>query len=269
MKILLFSLIIKTSIAKCIPTNLVTFGDSFSDIGNIKTLSNNTWPTYGDSFSNGLIWNEIISEKLNFHLESFAYGGATVTRQNPGFSGPKSNIPVPSVDSQIQAFISKPFVKNSVFVTWAGGNDIFFYQELSGIFVASQMIENIVVLQRYTKGKGKYFVFTLPPLEMLPYFKDSDQALKNVYKNFAVEYNKTIKESSLKFGYNVVDVHSLLLEMIADPIRFGFKEEQNQGCAERCNRPNDYIFWDLFHFTERANGHFANLFHDTFAASNE
>lgn len=57
--------------------DLVIFGDSLSDSGNVYRLSNKTWPIsayYNGVFSNGPVWDQDIAD---VKLHNFAYGSAT------------------------------------------------------------------------------------------------------------------------------------------------------------------------------------------------
>lgn len=56
-----------TSNGNCHFDNLLVFGDSYSDIGNVYKLSNKAWPlkTYDHGrFSNGPVWSEHVCPSL-------------------------------------------------------------------------------------------------------------------------------------------------------------------------------------------------------------
>ncbi|CAG8714415.1 18961_t:CDS:2 [Gigaspora margarita] len=88
---------------------LITFGDSFTDNGNVYNLTKNQWPSeinYMGHFCNGKVWAEYLAESLNVELENYAFGGATADSNFiQGTTGPAKH-KIPGIKQQIEAFIS-------------------------------------------------------------------------------------------------------------------------------------------------------------------
>lgn len=108
--------------------NLVVFGDSLSDPGNLhrKTLGF-FLPTnifYGARFSNGPIWTDYVAASLNWKVINYAVGGAKTT----GFSLLDRFVSTP-LDRQIEEHLRelKGLPKEStVVVIWVGSNNYTF-----------------------------------------------------------------------------------------------------------------------------------------------
>ncbi|KAF0522130.1 gdsl family lipase [Gigaspora margarita] len=87
---------------------LITFGDSFTDNGNVYNLTNKQWPSeinYKGHFCNGKVWAEYLAESLNVELEDYAFGGATADSNFiQGSTGPAKH-KVPGIKQQMEAFI--------------------------------------------------------------------------------------------------------------------------------------------------------------------
>ncbi|CAG8445313.1 10091_t:CDS:2, partial [Scutellospora calospora] len=91
--------------------NIIAFGDSFTDVGNVYNLSNNIWPSktnYTGRFCNGKLWVEYLADWLNVELLNYAFGGATAdcnfVQGSTGTKNHKFN--VPGIKQQIEKFIA-------------------------------------------------------------------------------------------------------------------------------------------------------------------
>jgi thermolabile hemolysin len=120
-------------------SRLIIFGDSLSDNGNLKGRLRKipAAPYFLGRFSDGFVWNDYLSQKLNLSVQNWAYGGSL------SIAGLSQKIPeiglishfisharlraTGSMDSFVDAFISQnqrlEVPKKTVFVIWIGGND--------------------------------------------------------------------------------------------------------------------------------------------------
>ena len=145
-------------------TNLVIFGDSLSDVGNVFGFSNGTFPFpaavqgplageplyAGGSFTNGPIWWQYLTADLGlpdpvaYYADvlagtfpntldqgiNFAVGGATTGTNNTGNAqNPPFPIDLPGLQDQIDAFdgliaTTGEADPNALYVVWAGSNNL-------------------------------------------------------------------------------------------------------------------------------------------------
>lgn len=162
--------------------NLVVFGDSLSDNGNIGR------------FTDGPIWVEILAGDLDAALYDFAYGGATT-----GYDNPAADLPITGLQWQVDNYLAP--TDNALYTVWAGGND--FLQERSFITAANNIgtaLENL-----YGDGARDILVGNLPDIGATPAFYYGENAavatywtlgfnaqLENVLSNFEESYDDAI-----------------------------------------------------------------------------
>ncbi|NNF51372.1 MAG: SGNH/GDSL hydrolase family protein [Gammaproteobacteria bacterium] len=66
-------------------TQIIVFGDSLSDSGNVFSVSGSPPPPYfGGRFTNGLVWPEVLASTWDVPLTNYAYGGALTGITNSG-----------------------------------------------------------------------------------------------------------------------------------------------------------------------------------------
>ena len=142
-----------TVVEKELPTwdKIYVFGDSLSDTGNVLNLTEGQFPTlpYAKGrFSNGDIWLDYLSEKLDLDIEllgdslsgdftsngefedsslNFAIGGATSGEENVGIVpfGLKQQID----NFKLQSQSSQETLNDDLFSVWIGANDYFSFIE--------------------------------------------------------------------------------------------------------------------------------------------
>lgn len=126
---------------------VVVFGDSLSDTGNVYTTSTNdaslqpdppSPPYFQGRMSNGPVWVEHMADRL--HAErpaaslngglNFAYAGATTGfgfRQRSSIAVPGQTQTIANVGQQIEDFLAahQSFTRDQIVVLWAGANDLF------------------------------------------------------------------------------------------------------------------------------------------------
>src|SRR5277367_974499 len=113
--------------------NLVVFGDSLSDVGNLSLSDGNietpSPPYYDGRFSNGPLWVDTLASYLgdaplqpsSVGGTDYAWGGATVAFSLGGDP--------PSIPEQISQYLgnlataNETITANDVFAVWAGTND--------------------------------------------------------------------------------------------------------------------------------------------------
>ncbi|KAF9923012.1 hypothetical protein FBU30_006868 [Linnemannia zychae] len=157
--------------------NILVFGDSFSDIGNVYKLTNKTWPlqsNYHGRFSNGPMWPEYVAKSRSLRLTDYAFGSATSDNVLvQGYTGAASDIPVPGLIQQIDQYyakhpLTKPSLDSAIFVINLQGNDYFFNPSVQPTAVVNNVArgidklvalgaQNILVVENIDFGAVPYF----------------------------------------------------------------------------------------------------------------
>src|SRR6476659_6485546 len=159
-------------------SNLVVFGDSLSDVGNIAQAPfiNEPGPYYWNGrFSNGPVYAETLATGLGLATlvrstasggNDFAYGGAKTT----GTSFP-DNLFVQDLDDQVGQYLgSRTANASTLYTIFAGANDLLDGQTNMSIPVNSLQSS---INRLITAGARKFLVFNLPPLGNAPRFNTS------------------------------------------------------------------------------------------------
>ncbi|KAI9019562.1 hypothetical protein CLU79DRAFT_240706 [Phycomyces nitens] len=233
--------------------NLVVFGDS--NAGNFQR------------WTNGPVWSEDLAVGWNATLHSFAYTGATCDRAR--FSSVMRHDDSPSIKDQVEMYYHQSFNHNpeeTVYAIFVGASDIHksFQQKVNSTSIPGlgpvvecigQQVRNI----RKLYGANRFLVFNVLPMEHMPFYKDSSLATSR--GEAAEEFNRLLAKEVTKMNkhhhalaLDLIDVHSLLSDLMAKPSDFGFKDASSAylgQCRERCDgRDVDtYVWWDRTHLT--------------------
>lgn len=127
-------------------TKLVTFGDSLTDGGNFDTFTLNSlaYP-YGDTgFNSGYPWTHFLSKLLAMEPstnsldggDNFAFGGAFTMIERSEMNGETFPVPIPSMTSQIDAYLSSVDHKpdpTALHILWCGHNDVLVFMNATDV----------------------------------------------------------------------------------------------------------------------------------------
>ncbi|CAO3621993.1 unnamed protein product [Mucor hiemalis] len=176
---------------------------------------------------------------------------------------------IPSITDQVEMYYKEQLELNStetVLIYWVGVNDVF------KIFENEDNIENVET--EYKKvvdcigtnirnvrrifSTNKFIVFGVPPLESMPFYRDTDMApsreraanrLNELLKKEVEKMNKHLQLLEL----DLVDVHNLLDDIIEKPEMFDVKNAVDpywEACQGKCSDEIDsYVWWDKTHLT--------------------
>ena len=108
-------------------SQIISFGDSLSDTGNVALATGGTTPNpafgYADgNFSNGDIWLDYLGDSLNTGTQSASLGGGT----NYAYGGARTTVSdtVPSAQAQVAGYLASNTVDpNALYTLLIGGND--------------------------------------------------------------------------------------------------------------------------------------------------
>ena len=256
MGVVILSVVMSSGIAFSATTfsNVVVFGNSLSDNGNVFTLSGGAYPAsshaYKGRWSNGPVWIEYLAKYLSAGLTDLAEGGAT--------TGDETSIPV-GLQKQVADFIALAshyptmISDETLFVVWSGPNDF-----LSGGTDYLGAVDNIETALDMLAAAGvkHLLVPNMPNLGATPSLNPYPE-LSEGAKLLTQAFNATLKDAvdSFKQTYTSIsvyyfDVYSMLMEVSDDPTAYGFTDVTNSYVNDDDTVNDDgeiYFFWDGVH----------------------
>lgn len=268
-------------------SQLVVFGDSLSDNGNLFALTQAVTGTgqpgapYVDGrFSNGPVAVETMAAKLSLNLTDYAYGGAQTGLGNYG--GAKLN--GTGVQGQVGMFADDVALAggradaDALYVVWAGPNDFFAGANmLSGstsLTAATNLLHDISSL--YQLGARQFFVPLMPNLGLTPASTAAEVGTPG-YKDAAAlrtaEYNQLLTSglagmAGALVGMQIQSFDTVSFMAAQAQIMQGLGFNTTDACVNTtahtvCANPDTYLFWDGVHPTAAAHA----LLGEAFAAA--
>jgi cholinesterase len=247
-------------------SDIVVFGDSLSDNGNVFAASSSLGvptppspPYFNGRFSNGPVAVETMAATFGVPLLDFAYGGATTGLGDEGDGGSVTRrVLLPGLTSQFAGAQSTiaPIASSSLFVVWGGPNDLLAPTpgQTDPVQIANTAAGNIINIVKgiQTLGGTEILVPGAPALGLAPDYSANplNAAAANL---FAATFNADLM-SGLPHGATYVDTFTLLENIVANGSTFGFTNT-TMPCLSGvmvCANPNQYLFWDGQHPTEAA-----------------
>lgn len=238
-------------------SNIVVFGDSLSDNGNLYTqtwgIIPDTKQYYQGRFSNGPVWVEYLANQLHIegYLYDYAHGGAST-----------DSIVPPGLILQVNDFLAyHPSIPlNTLFIIWAGANDFLIDNSKDYKTSADNIGEALEKLAQY--GANDILVLNLPNLGSIPKMNKSQNTYGD-YEERTILFNEALEEIISDFtdkyaGIKVYffDIFSLLEDAVYNPDTYGF-DNVSDVCPNfyiNSNYSNEgkYLFWDDMHPTTEA-----------------
>lgn len=201
------------------------FGDSLSDVGNVFNATGGVYPPSPSYFegrlSNGPIWVEYLTPKLEANSTNFAYAGSSTGIGNALFPA----LPLPGLLTQVSSFTqANPQADpNALYTVWAGANDYLF----GGVTDPTGSVGNLstAVTSLYATGARNIMVANLPDLGKLPARRVDSQvssSLDALTEAHNLNLAATLDSLSQIPDINIIslDVNSLFDEVIAAPTEF-------------------------------------------------
>ncbi len=252
-------------------SNLVVFGDSLSDIGNVSSATFGTTPgPYYSSgrFSNGPIYAESLATGLGLPTltrstaggNDFAFGGAQTTGTT-GLQGLFIN----DIDEQVSKFLSTRTANaTTLYAVFAGAND--FIDGQTNVSVPINSLQSSIN-RLMTAGARQFLVFNLPPLGDTPKYNGSQATLVQ-YNALSQQFNSGlatmlagVQSSNPAVKVSQFDVYGLFSQVLANPSGFDLTNVTNSAApglsagassydtSREAPNPNQYLFWDDLHPT--------------------
>ncbi len=250
--------------------NLIVFGDSYCDVGNIFAATGGAEPAapyFNGRFSNGPIWLDHVAGFLGLPMKAsllggtdYAFGGAWVTAPQPipgGF--------IPSVPQQVELYLSQHGGKadpNALYVLEGGGNDILGTTSGTPNSLAYQIAVGIAQSELLLRQAGaRHFVIPnlfnvgfLPAAAGNAAFATAASTATNKYVNEFLAAEEVLQ------GIHILrmDVFSLMSAVKTDPTHLGFIDVVDPCLTTSlCADPDHTFFWDTHHPTEFGHAFFA------------
>src|SRR5512139_1500499 len=272
-------------------SGLYAFGDSLSDAGNnpsailsiYKLLGGNCDPYHpcppydGGRYSNGPVAVETLANSIlpgganpaNFF--DFAVAGATTGIGNYGDGGTATSpgaLGAPGMYQEIGYYLSLSggtADPNALYFVWGGAND---FLTLDSPILAAQNIAGYVGALA-AAGAAHILVPNLPDLSYTPFVQSVGmEALAQAFSvNFNTELAAQLGGLNLLFpdaGIVLFDTFSFLNDVVMNPADYGLTNSQD-ACLPSlldmpCADPDNYVFWDVFHPTTRADAIIGSAF---------
>ena len=176
--------------------NIIVFGDSLSDTGNLYNLSLGEIPKTNSyflgHFSNRLNYTEYLAQLLKLNVYSWAIGGAQGNTRFFFLGGISSQVDLWQQEYK-QAI--EYDTKKSLYIVWIGSNDI-----NNGTRTLDQIFsdETNAINTLINSGAKYIIVITVPPIGLTP-LRNNDPS-KNSYNQLALKYNDMLNNyvNSLK-----------------------------------------------------------------------
>ena len=253
-------------------TNLVVFGDSLSDIGNIESspFVDIPGPYYWNGrFSNGPVYAETLATGLGLPAlnrstasggNDFAYGGAKTT----GTGFPDNHCRQRHRRSGRSVLVVAHRQREHVVRGVRGANDLNDGQTNMSVPVGSLQTS---MERLFTAGARQFLVINLPPLGYTPRYNGSQSTI-TTYNTRSQQYNASLatmltgfKGSHPTITLNQLDVYSLVNDARANPQLYGLTNvsasaapglspgDTSYDTSQIAPNPNQYLFWDDLHPT--------------------
>ena len=248
-------------------SQIVAFGDSLSDTGNvfISTGGAPFAPYYSGRFSNGPVWLESLASSLGLSVNpllaggtNYAFGGAA--------TGPPFTSSTPTLTQQLNTYYlpAHPTADpNALYVVWGGGNDV-----RQGSITGSAGNVGNIVQTLVNAGAVHFLVPNLPNIGLTPEAQAGGPAQVAGATFLSTTFNAQLagvvaglRTTNPTIDLVTVDVYGFLNNVIANPGSYGITNTTNRcysgptgvgGSGTVCANPNEYVFWDGIHPTATA-----------------
>ena len=249
---------------------LIVFGDSYSDTGNVYKLTSQTFPItppyYNGRYCNGPNWVDLLNVKRK---TSYAYGSATTDNDLVVGLAKANTILVSGIRQQVNTYLSEARLKKvkserRVHVIWGIGNDFVFNGTSTPVRSVNSLMSSVKAL--LDAGAKNLVVFNGQPAQLLPYSRLSGQpiqlfiGLTTAINNLILANLTTIKSSYPHANIYLFDVNALLTKIISNTASVTFADTTNPcwivlsatTVSSPCPNPNEHVFVDIFHVSAPA-----------------
>ena len=267
---------------------MVVFGDSLSDSGNLYNLTGiPTSPPYDQRFSNGPVAVEYLASSLGVLLTpstvggtNYAWAGAAtgyvttasgaydsyVAYAYPQASGLNG---LTGMQQQVADYIggTPSSLANTLFVLWGGANDAFISADPLTMSNAVVNLGN-EINALIGVGATRFLIPNMADLSLTPEGQTYDAVTRAYLSNLTDGFNSALASALLGIKANNpavdlvgFDTNALFKEVFNDPAAYGFTNNTTACLYDAgCSNPDQYMFWDSSHPTTRLNQILGNAF---------
>jgi outer membrane lipase/esterase len=249
-------------------SQLVVFGDSLSDTGNINAFTGGVpFPPYATGrFSNGPVWVETLAAGLGLAANPSLLGGT-----NYAYGGAPTGLPVASSSPSLTDQVNLQYLPtlglggadpNALYIVWGGGNDV-----RAGNITSSVANLSAIITTLAGAGAVNFLVPNLPNVGLTPEAQAGGPAAVAAATFLSTTFNAQLAaalpglQTSLGIDIRTVDVFGFLNGVIANPSAYGISNTTARcysgitgvgGPGTVCANPDEYLFWDGIHPTAAA-----------------
>jgi thermolabile hemolysin len=250
-------------------SELISIGDSLSDIGRFYSATGDTqppFPYYEGRFSNGPVWIEYLADLLETDLDpegQFAMGGAMTGPDNLQSMPPV--FVLPGFEQQVDGVLSlnghRRVDPRAIYTVWIGAND-FFAWLASGNSDPTGMIQDGVantiegINDLADAGAAHFVVINLPDLGVTPAAGALPPGVDGLLSVLSASYNALLDQQLdlLEEEQHVtivrISAFELINDIVANPGDYGLSNVTDMAIAGLPGvDPDEYLFWDNVHPT--------------------
>ena len=223
-------------------SDVVIFGDSLSDSGNVGRFTTNPDP----------VWSERVaqafgaSDRNSFDGGSnYAFAGACVNPDQNAYCNSDKIFPVPRVPEQITLSLSQSGGSadpNALYAIWGGVNDVADSAENDPLNAARHTVVaagvNVAQIRRLQDAGARHVLaFNMPDISKSPYASSLDPIAQGALAQLVTVYNRALHDgiSESEEGIVPINVFALFNEIVENPGTYGISNVRGTAC----NDPNN------------------------------
>lgn len=228
--------------------NVVVFGDSLSDAGNVSLMLGLKPQRFTTNPGSTAVEN--VSKALGFNVQASLQGGTDYAYGGAGFVNNATTLPIENIPQQFQQYFAATGGKadpRTLYQVWGGANDIFYltgaYTDANTIAAGAEAAAQVEVklLGSLQAAGAKYVVvYNLPDIGKTPDSIAGGAAAESGGTQISIIYNNVLQSGIAQLsnnGLNVIPVNTFALidEVAAHPAAFGFTNVTQPACGAGSN----------------------------------
>jgi outer membrane lipase/esterase len=223
-------------------SNVIAFGDSLSDAGNLSLAEVPSFqPPQKFTTNPGTITVQNVAAGLGYTLTAslaggndYAWGGAGINNNSPGTPDV-----VPTITMEVNSYLaSHPTLdSHALYTMWGGANDIFYATTTPATaqaqIVAAAQQEVKLIGEMQAAGAKNILVFNLPNIGLTPEAQEAGASAASSLTTLSVVYNGQLNAGIGQLGKGIIPVnaYALLSQVIANPGAYGFSNVTVPACG--------------------------------------